>query len=231
MTFTIVGVAEGSFKGVADPWTPSEFWITAAQDPRPGIRNTNFACIVIGRLASNVWPVQAQAIVAEQMEQWRRTLPGPAPADSLKWHVLVTRASSVRTPFDPSASLVPARLGAALMVVVATVLLISAVNVVALLLARGVSRSGELAVRLVIGIVGLVLREGLTLAAVSSVAGAVFSYPALRLASKLLVAVPAMDVVAFTTVPLLLTAVVLLACYVPSCRAVSADPMQVLRQL
>jgi ABC-type lipoprotein release transport system permease subunit len=43
--------------------------------------------------------------------------------------------------------------------------------------------------------------------------------------------VPVVDPVALVTVPVLLTAAVLLACYFPSRRAAAADPMDVLRQL
>ncbi len=151
VVFTIVGVVNREFKGVSDPWTPSDFWITSAQQPLPGTRNNRFGCVVIGRRAPHVSLAQTQAIVAEQLEQWRRTRPSAPGPEALKPHLLVKRANSVRTPFDPSASVVPIRLAAALTVVVATVLLISAVNIVALLLSRGVSRSGELAIRLVIG--------------------------------------------------------------------------------
>jgi len=151
VTFIVVGVTSPEFKGVSDPWTPIDFWITAAQHPVPGLPHNRFGCVIIARLAPHSTVAQAQAIVAEQGEQWRRTLPSPPASDAFRPHLLVKTAASVRTPLDPSAALVPIRLAAALTVVVATVMLISAVNIVALLLSRGVSRSGELAIRLVIG--------------------------------------------------------------------------------
>jgi ABC-type lipoprotein release transport system permease subunit len=45
------------------------------------------------------------------------------------------------------------------------------------------------------------------------------------------VAVPALDLATFVTVPVLLAVVILLACYLPARRAAVADPMTVLRRL
>lgn len=148
-TYTVVGVMNPAFKGLSDPWTPSDFWITFAQSARPDPRS--MAIGIIARRKPGVSVSQAKAIVAEQGQQWVRVRTGYAPNQSLQRRFIARPANSVRTPFDPGAAVVPVRLAAALTVVVATVLLISAANIAALVLARSVSRTGEIAIRLVIG--------------------------------------------------------------------------------
>jgi putative ABC transport system permease protein len=97
-------------------------------------------------------------------------------------------------------------------------------------------RVHELGIRVALGaerahIIRMVVRDGLGLALIGSAAGFLLAYPAMRAASNMFVAVPSMDVLAFTAVPVLLTGVVVLACYVPARRAARVDPMTALRQL
>jgi ABC-type antimicrobial peptide transport system permease subunit len=78
--------------------------------------------------------------------------------------------------------------------------------------------------------VRLVLREGGTIAALGSLAGLVLGYSAIRIPSSKYLALPAMDVATMVLTPLLLGAVVLLACYLPARRAGHVEPMEVLRR-
>jgi putative ABC transport system permease protein len=95
-------------------------------------------------------------------------------------------------------------------------------------------RLREIGIRSTLGadrrdIIRLVLREGAKVAAIASVPGFGLSVLALRLTSKLVGAVPTTDIAVFVGVPLLIAAVVLLACYFPARRAARVDPIVVLR--
>ena len=63
----------------------------------------------------------------------------------------VYAAKDVRTPFAPDAAVISPAMLAAVVTVVALVLLIAAANIAGLLLARGVTRTGEVAVRRALG--------------------------------------------------------------------------------
>jgi predicted permease len=145
--YTVVGVMGPAFKGVSDPWIPSDYWMTFAA-ARVDTRRIGFG--VIGRVKPGVSLPQVQAIVFEQGQQWIRQQPIPI-LDQYRPRFVAFRANDIKMPFDPKAAVVPLRLAAALTVVVAAVLLISATNIAGLLTARGVSRTGEIAIRLVVG--------------------------------------------------------------------------------
>jgi putative ABC transport system permease protein len=164
--YTIVGVMPEGFKGVSGPWTPTQFWVTFGQsrvDPRRSSVN------VIGRLAPGVTVAQAQSIVGTQGEQLK----------TLTRHRENTRylafaANRVRIPSDPMASVVPARLAATMIVVVGIVLLIAAANTAGMLAARGIGRTSELAIRLVLGAKGRrLLRQLLTESILLSIGGGI----------------------------------------------------------
>ena len=166
---TVVGVMPEGFSGVSDPWTPSQCWVTFAQ--RFGDLYRRIAVAPIARLKPGVSLKQAQAIVTAQgqqmnaMHRWRE-----------KDRYLVFAANSVRMPFWPSDSIAPRRLTVAMTVVVGIVLVVTVANIVGLLLARGVTRSGELAVRLVLGasrwrLARQLLMEGLLVTAIAGLLG------------------------------------------------------------
>jgi predicted permease len=95
-------------------------------------------------------------------------------------------------------------------------------------------RTRELGVRLALGATGgsvlwLVLRQGLILAALGiglGLAGTVIAVPLMK---RLLLGIHGMDLLICGLLPVVLTAVALLACYVPARRAARIDPMAVLR--
>jgi putative ABC transport system permease protein len=95
-------------------------------------------------------------------------------------------------------------------------------------------RTREFGVRLALGatrrdIVGLVLGEGLTLAAIGVSVGVAVALPLTRLLRSLLFGVTATDPATFVIVSLTLGLAALAACYVPASRALKVDPVQALR--
>jgi ABC-type antimicrobial peptide transport system permease subunit len=79
-------------------------------------------------------------------------------------------------------------------------------------------------------IIRLVLREGGIVAALGSSAGVALGWAAIEVTSSKYLALPQPDVSTVLITPVLLAAVVLLACYLPARRAGHQDPMTVLRR-
>jgi putative ABC transport system permease protein len=75
----------------------------------------------------------------------------------------------------------------------------------------------------------LVIRQGLQLTLVGIAAGALLAVALGRFLSSLLYDVKPADPATFLGVAVILTAVALLACYIPARRAVRIDPMVALR--
>jgi predicted permease len=95
-------------------------------------------------------------------------------------------------------------------------------------------RLREIGIRATLGadrhdIISLVLREGLLVLGLGTVAGLALSVSALKLTAGLIPGVPLADGLTFVVVPFALGLVVLVACYVPARRAAHVDPIQVLR--
>jgi putative ABC transport system permease protein len=95
-------------------------------------------------------------------------------------------------------------------------------------------RTREIGIRMALGartneVLSMLLRESAWLAAWGLGLGFLLSLGMSRLASRFLYQVPAFDPLTFTGIPILLLAVVLLACSVPALSATRVDPMRVLR--
>jgi ABC-type antimicrobial peptide transport system permease subunit len=75
----------------------------------------------------------------------------------------------------------------------------------------------------------MVLRQGMSLAAIGSAIGLVLAAAASRLLASLLFGVPSLDPVTFAGAAALFACVGLAACYVPARRATRIDPIEALR--
>jgi putative ABC transport system permease protein len=180
--YEVIGVIGPEFTGITDPWQPSQYWVTATQffgDGNPNRRpGGGLSMGVIGRLKPGVSIDQARPIVSAQSALMQRermprlaTLPNWQPN-----RYVVFPAGEVRTPINPAAQVVPVRLASAVMVVVAIVLLIAAANIAGILLARGVTRTRELAVRQALGagafrLVRQLITENVVVAAAAGTTG------------------------------------------------------------
>jgi predicted permease len=92
----------------------------------------------------------------------------------------------------------------------------------------------DIAIRIALGaqesnILGLVVRQGMTLALIGIAAGVVGAFALTRVMSALLFGVSVRDGVTFATVTAILAVVALVACYIPARRAIRVDPMVALR--
>jgi len=122
--------------------------------------------------------------------------------------------------------------------------LLTLFGILALLLAAGgifgvlsytvTERTREMGIRLALGarprdLLLLIVGQGMILALIGSVIGVAAAFGLTHLIEKLLFGVSALDPLTFAVIPLLLSCVALLACWIPARRATRVDPLMALR--
>ncbi len=129
----------------------------------------------------------------------------------------------------------PRRFNALLLGIFAAVALtLAAVGIFSVMSYSVTQRTQEIGVRMALGarandVVGLIVRQGMTLAMVGIAGGIIASIAATRTMTSLLYGVTAFDLATFAIISLFLATVALLACYLPARRAARIDPMAALR--
>jgi len=118
----------------------------------------------------------------------------------------------------------------------AVALLLSAIGIYGVLAFGVAQRLREFGIRQALGadrgrILSLVLKQGLTTAAIGAAIGLTAAALLTRYLATLLVGVSAHDPTVFLAVPIVLLAVAAIACYLPARRATAVDPMVALRDI
>jgi len=109
-------------------------------------------------------------------------------------------------------------------------LLLAAIGMYGVMAYTVTQRTQEIGIRLALGaqrsdVLGLVVRQGMTLAAIGVVAGLVGAFGLTRVMASLLFNVRPDDPTTYFAVSFLLIAVAFLACYLPARRAAKLDPL------
>ncbi len=132
-------------------------------------------------------------------------------------------------------SLYAARMGAILLAVFGGLaLLLAAIGLYGVLSFAVSRRTREMGIRVALGarpgdVFRLVLRQGMTLVIVGLVLGLGVALIVTRLLASFLYGVSTTDAFTFTVIPVLLTLVALLACYLPARKATKVEPLVALR--
>jgi predicted permease len=114
-------------------------------------------------------------------------------------------------------------------------LILSAIGIYGLMHYFVVQRTNEIGVRMALGarygdVLALVLRQGLSLAAIGAMVGILGAFALTRMLTGLLFGVTPTDPITYAAAPAVLLGVAVLACLVPARRAAAIEPVRALRQ-
>jgi len=190
LVFRVIGVAPEGFQGLASAFRPSAWWIPNKQvgggrwqslGPiarlKPGVDLAGLAALVAARTPD---------LVRRQWDEMRGS------TNVWPWEVYrhkafpLAKIADVDIPSNPEARLVSPAVLAAVATVSGLVLVIACANIAGLLLARGRSRTGEVAVRQALGAAGFrlfrqIATESLLLSASGALVGLAVAVALVRL--------------------------------------------------
>ena len=174
--FTVIGVVPASFEILY----PSELWTPYLPRRTPEQRRMHYMQ-VLGRLKPDATLEQARG----NMEEVARRIAAAFPTTNARWSVTIEPLKQALVGADLHA------MSIALSAIVAFVLLTVCANVANLLLARGIGRTREIAVRTALGgsrgrIVRQLLTENLALALIGGGVGWAFAWALVRAAPSLM---------------------------------------------
>ncbi|MGC2829363.1 MAG: ABC transporter permease [Candidatus Acidiferrum sp.] len=248
--FTVIGVAPPGFFGETLQSDPPDIWLPLQQEPmmdgRGGLLHQSISAWLrmIGRLrpgASIEGMAPRLTGVLRQWMQYDSGYPANWMPDVIK---LLPRQTLNVLPAGAGVAVMKEEYGRSLQILLTVcglVLLIACANVANLLLARGVARRGQTAVRLALGatprqIVAQALTESILLAIGGAIAGLLVATAAARLLLTLafhsahflpISAAPSLIVLAFAFVLALVTGIIFGAA--PAWLATRTDPAEALR--
>jgi putative ABC transport system permease protein len=220
--YTIVGVAGDVVDGPLGSEPVLHAYVPFTEVPDAAIA-APIAGLIRGMTIAVNGDINATALVAPARQVVRSVDPALAVSDVTTMAQVIGEASA------------PQRFSATVLGgFAAGALLLAAIGLYGVLAFSVGQRTREIGVRLALGadrggVIGLVLRQGMTLVAVGLVLGAVGSVAASRLITSLLFQTAAYDITTYVVVPLLLAVVSLLACYLPARRAATVAPSVALR--
>jgi putative ABC transport system permease protein len=209
---TVIGVVPtGKYQRLGEPPTPF-YYLAQAQHWREGMS------IVIRTTGD---PQQVAPVLRSAAAAFDETLP----------------VSDIRTMTKHlGIALLPARLAAAALGVFGLLgLVLASIGMYGVIAYTVSQRRREIGIRMAIGaaggdVVGMIMRQGLTLVIVGAAIGIGGALAASRLLRGILYSPSVIDPLTFVGVPLLLTAVAALASWLPARRASGVDPLEALRR-
>src|SRR5262245_38838963 len=152
---------------------------------------------------------------------------------TLDAHVPLNNAATMREILNQS--LWPARLAAILLGILGLLALtLASIGLYGVMAYSVTQRTREIGVRMALGadrsnVLGMVLRQGMTLVVIGLAIGIVGALGTARIVSGLLFGMSAVDPTTFAGVSIVLLFVAMLASYIPAWRASRLDPLQALR--
>ena len=170
--------------------------------------------------------VKSEAAMAERVRREIRAFDAVLPVLGVK---------TMRQHLEGSADLWIMRTGATLFSIFGGVaLLLATIGLYGIRAYTVARRTREIGIRMALGAntadtLRLVVREGVTLTAIGAAAGLALSFLAGKVLASMLYRVSGSDPVVFVAVPVVLSVVSLVACYVPARRAARVDPLVALR--